>query len=94
MTFVLVMWTIWAVLVVLMAAIHLYRSNLAKNEEDQIFLDESFNSEKLEQEAIISRVAKVEPWIKASQWLVAAMTAVVVVYYIRDILLKLNIIGS
>jgi len=94
MTFVLVMWAIWAVLVVLMAAIHLYRSNLSKNEEDQIFLDESFNSEKLEQEAIISRVAKVEPWIRVSQWLVAAMTAVVVVYYIRDILLKLNLIGS
>jgi hypothetical protein len=88
------MWAIWAVLVVLMAAIHLYRSNLSKNEEDQIFLDESFNSEKLEQEAIISRVAKVEPWIRVSQWLVAAMTAVVVVYYIRDILLKLNLIGS
>ena len=94
MTFVPVMWTIWAILFVLMAVLYLYRYSIAKNEEDQIFLDESFNSEKLEQEAIISRVAKVEPWIKVSQWLVAAMTAVVVVYYVRDILLKLNIIGS
>ena len=94
MTFVPMMWTIWAVLVLLMAALHLYRSSLAKNEEDQIFLDESFNSEKAEQEAIVSRVAKVEPWLKVAQWLVAAMTAVVVVYYVRDILQQLNVIGS
>jgi hypothetical protein len=94
MTFVPVMWTIWAILFVLMAVLFLYRYSIAKNEEDQIFLDESFNSEKLEQEAIVSRITKLEPWIKVSQWLVAAMTVVVLVYYIRDILLKLNIIGS
>jgi hypothetical protein len=94
MTFVPVMWTIWAILFVLMAVLYLYRYSIAKNEEDQIFLDESFNSEKLEQEAIISRITKLEPWIKVSQWLVAAMTAVVLVYYIRDILHQLNVIGS
>ena len=94
MTFVPVMWTIWAVLFVLMAALYLYRSNLGKNEEDQIFLDESFNSEKAEQEAIVKRITKVEPWLKVSEWLVAAMTAVVLVYYVRDILHQLNVIGS
>ena len=94
MTFVPVMWMIWAVLFVLMAALYLYRSSLAKNEEDQIFLDESFNSEKLEQEAIISRITKIEPWLKVSEWLVAAMTAVVLVYYVHDILHQLNVMGS
>jgi Tfp pilus assembly protein PilN len=94
MTFVPVMWTIWAVLFVLMAALYLYRSNLTKNEEDQIFLDESFDAEKAEQAAIVSQIAKVEPWLKVSQWLVAAMTVVVLVYYIRDILLQFHIIGS
>jgi len=94
MTFVPVMWAIWAVLFLLMAALYLYRSNLAKNEEDQIFLDESFNSEKAEQEAIVLRISKIEPWLKVSEWLVGAMTAVVLVYYIHDILHQLNVIGS
>jgi hypothetical protein len=94
MTFVPVMWTIWAVLFVFMAALYLYRSNLAKNEEDQVFLDDAFNSEKAEQEAILSRITKVEPWLKVSEWLVATMTAVVLVYYVQDILHQLNVIGS
>jgi hypothetical protein len=86
------MWTVWGALVVLMAALHLYRSSLEKNEDDQIFLDDSFEHEKAEQSAIVAKVHKIEPALRVAQWLVVAMTAVVVVYYIHDILLQLNII--
>ena len=92
MTLVPIMWTVWGTLVVLMAALHLYRSSLEKNEDDQIFLDDSFEHEKAEQIAIVARVHKIEPALRVAQWLVAAMTVVVAVYYIHDILLQLNII--
>ena len=44
MTF--VMWTVWAAFVVFTAALYIYRSSLTRDEEDQIFLDDSFQHEK------------------------------------------------
>jgi hypothetical protein len=87
------MWTVWAVLVAATAALYIYRSSLTRDEEDQIFLDDSFEHEKAEQAAIVAKVQKVEPLLKLAQGLVVAMTAVVLIYYVRDILLHLNIIG-
>jgi hypothetical protein len=86
------MWLVWGVLVAIMAALHVYRSSLEKNEDDQIFLDESFEHEKTEQEAIVLKVNKVAPFLRVAQWLVAAMTIFVIAYYIRDILITLRLI--
>jgi hypothetical protein len=93
MTFVPVMWTVWAAIVVVTAALYIYRSNLTRDEEDQIFLDDSFEHEKAEQAAIVAKAQKIEPLLKVAQWLVVAMTAVVLIYYVRDILLHLNMIS-
>jgi hypothetical protein len=76
-----VMWIIWCILVVITAALYLYRSSLTRDEEDQIFLDDSFDHEKSAQVAILNRVEKVEPFIKTCSWLVAAATLFIVVYY-------------
>ncbi len=88
----MVMWGVWIAFALLLTVLYLYRSSLARDEEDQIFLDDSFNQEKAAQEAIAARVAKVEPWVRIARWMVVAMSVVVVVYYIRDILLQLNIV--
>ncbi|MGP8253948.1 MAG: hypothetical protein ACLQHF_18115 [Terracidiphilus sp.] len=93
MTFVPVMWTVWAALVVVTAGLYIYRSSLTRDEEDQIFLDDSFEQEKAEQAMIVAKVHKVEPLLKLAQWLVVAMTAVVLIYYVRDIMVHLNIIS-
>jgi hypothetical protein len=87
------MWTVWAVLVAATAALYIYRSSLTRDEEDQIFLDDSFEHEKAQQAAIIAKVQKVEPVLKLAQLLVVAMTVVVLIYYVHDILVHLNIIG-
>jgi hypothetical protein len=92
MTFAPVMWTIWTAFVAFTAALYIYRSSLTRDEEDQIFLDDSFEHEKAAQAVIVSKVAKVEPLVRVGRWLVVAMTVVVLAYYIRDILLKLNFI--
>jgi hypothetical protein len=92
MTFVPVMWTVWSAFVVFMAALYIYRSNLAKNEADQIFLDDSFSREQAEQAVIATKVAKVEPVVRVTRWLVVAMSAFVLAYYVRDILLQLHLI--
>jgi hypothetical protein len=94
MTFVPVMWVIWSALVVIMFGLYIYRSSLSRDEEGQIFLDEAFEQEKQAQATIVAKVTKVEPMIRVSQWLVLAMTVVVLVYYVRDILVHLNVIGG
>ena len=92
MTFMPIMWTVWGVLVALMLSLHVYKGSLEKNEDDQIFLDDSFEHEKAEQMAIVARVHKVEPALRLAKWLALAMTIVVIIYYIRDIMLQLNVI--
>jgi hypothetical protein len=94
MTFAPVMWTVWCALVAVMAALHIYRSNLTRDEEDQIFLDDSFEHERTAQAAIVAKVSKLEPVLRVAQWLVVGMTAIVLAYYVRDILVHLNVIGS
>jgi hypothetical protein len=83
--FVPVMWSVWGVLVVLLLAISLYASRLTRDEEDQIFLGESFDHEKSAQAAIVEKVNKVQPFKRMAMWLVGAMTLVVLAYYVFDI---------
>ena len=92
MTFVPIMWTVWGAFVFLMLSLHIYRGSLEKNEDDQIFLDDSFEHEKMAQMAIVAKVQKIEPALRIAKWLALAMTVVVVIYYIRDILVQLNVI--
>jgi hypothetical protein len=87
----IVVWSVWAAFALFMAVLYIYRSSLTRDEEDQIFLDESFDHEKAHQAAIAARVAKVEPLVSIARWLVVAMTVVVVGYYIRDVMLQLHI---
>ena len=87
-----VMWIIWSAFVLFAAALYIYRSSLTKNEEDQIFLDDSFSHEQAEQAAIASKVARVEPMVRIARWLVVGMTVIVIAYYVRDILLQLHLI--
>ncbi len=92
MTLVPIMWSVWGVFVALMISLHVYRGALEKNEDDQIFLDDSFDHERVAQMAIVAKVQKVEPALRVAKWLALAMTLVVIAYYIRDILLQLNVI--
>ncbi len=90
--FVPVMWIVWSAFFVFMAAMYIYRTNLTKNEEDQIFLDDSFDHEKAEQAVIASKVARIEPTVRIARWLVIAATVFVAAYYVRDILLQFHFI--
>lgn len=84
MTFVPVMWSVWVVLVVILAALFVYRSSLTKDEEDQIFLDDSFDHEKNAQAAIVAKVNKIQPYVRISLWLVGIASVFVIGYYLMD----------
>lgn len=84
MTFVPVMWAVWGVLVLVTAVIYLYRSRLSRDEDDQLFLDESFDQERSAQAEIVAKVSKVEPLLHVFLWIVAAATLFIIGYYIWD----------
>jgi hypothetical protein len=86
------LWSVWSAFALFLAVLHVYRSSLGRDEEDQIFLDDSFDHQKAEQAVITARVAKIDPWIRIASWLLAAMSVLVVIYYVRDVLLQLNIV--
>jgi hypothetical protein len=80
------MWTAWGVVVLFTVAIYLYRSNLQKNEEDQIFLDDSFEHERSAQAAIVAKVQKVEPVLRVALWLAGIASLCVIAYYVMDVI--------
>src|SRR5581483_10979845 len=73
-TMVPVIWSVWALCVLFVAVMYLYRSRLTRDEEDQIFLDDSFSHERTAQAAIAQKVQKIEPLVKGSLWLAGAAT--------------------
>ncbi len=78
------LWIAWATVVVITLALYVYRSSLTRDEEGQIFLDEAFDHEKAVQNAIVSKVNKLEPAVRASVALSALLTLVVLGYYAWD----------
>lgn len=84
MSIVPVIWVVWSTIVLLTAALYIYRSNLTRDEEDQIFLDDSFEHEKSAQAAIVAKVNKVQPILRIALWLVGITTLFLVGYYIVD----------
>jgi hypothetical protein len=85
MPFVPVMWSVWGFTVLVLIVMFLYRSRLTRDEEDQIFLDDSFSHERTAQQAIIARVNKVQPLIRVSEIVAAVATLFVIGYYLMDV---------
>jgi uncharacterized ion transporter superfamily protein YfcC len=79
------MWIVWGVITLIVAVLYLYRSRIQRDEEDQIFLDESFDHEKIAQAAIAQKVAKIQPVLLTFKWIFAAATVFVIGYYVWDI---------
>ena len=80
-----VLLSIWIACLLFAAIMFLYRSRLTRDEEDQIFLDDSFAHERTAQAAIVDKVNKIQPLVRASIWLTAGTTVILAVYYVYDI---------
>jgi len=80
------MWIVWCALVVIVAALKIYAIKLGRDEDDQLFLDDSFEQEKVNQAAIAARLSRVEPVLHLTLWVLGAATLFVIVYYILDMI--------
>lgn len=78
------MWTVWFVSILVFAAINMYTAHLAKNEEDQLYLYESSSHVKAEQDAMLARVEKIQPFKRVVFALAGLMTLFVIGYYVLN----------
>ena len=84
MTFFPIMLSVWILTIVFMAIMLIYRSRLSRDEEDQIFLDDSFTEHKVAQAAIVAKVQRVQPMVKGSELVAGAATLFVIGYFALD----------
>ena len=83
--YVLIMWAVWAAFVLLMIALKMYTGRLARDETDQLTLDEAFDTLKIEQAAIMAKVNRIKPFRRVVLGLTGVMSLVVVSYYVLDV---------
>jgi hypothetical protein len=80
-----VMVSLWGVSLALMLGVSIYAARLGRNEEAQIFLADSSNHVKQEQDAIAARVNRIRPFKRWVMVLAGAMTLLVVAYFLVDV---------
>jgi hypothetical protein len=78
---ILTMWIAWGAVVVVTLILFAYRGTIARDEEGQIFLHESFDYQEAVQAVIRSKIARIQPVVRTSLVLAALMTLAVIGYY-------------
>ena len=74
---------VWAVLAACFGALLIYRSQLTRYEDEQLFLNgEANNNVEQEQTEIVRRVTRIEPLVRICGGAVGLMTASVVGIYV------------
>jgi hypothetical protein len=58
------MLTVWGVLTAVLVILLIYRSTLTMREDDQLFLDDTKSAMEQEQQELIARVNKLNPFVK------------------------------
>jgi hypothetical protein len=79
------MWAVWAAFVLVMIVLKMYTDRLARDENDQLTLDEAFDTLKTEQAAIVAKINKLNPVRRVVFGLTGVMSLVVVGYYVLDV---------
>ncbi|HVJ09132.1 MAG TPA: hypothetical protein VM554_12190 [Acidisarcina sp.] len=84
MSIIPLMWALWAGLTTLLLILLLYRSNLTRYEEDQVFLDESSEHHNQDNQALLRKVNRVTPLVKIVTVCTCVMTAAILGFYVWD----------
>jgi hypothetical protein len=80
----LVLWIVWAGVCAIMLILLGYRGTLTRYEEDQIFLDDAGNHQQQEQNAILMKVQKITPYVRASITATCVLSACIIGFYVWD----------
>lgn len=84
------LWIAWAVVTTVLLALLVYRSNLTRYEEDQLFLDDASEHQHKEQETILKKVNRIQPFVRAFTVTTCVMTVAIVGIYVYDAIKQFN----
>jgi hypothetical protein len=84
MSIIPLMWALWAGLTTTLLVLLLYRSNLTRYEEDQIFLEESSERQNTYQQELLKKVNRITPFVKIVTVCTCVMTAAILGFYVWD----------
>ena len=84
MNYVMGMWIVWGTLAVVLLGLLMYRGNLTRYEDDQLFLDDSNEMEHRAQDEILRKIKKIEPVIRIFGGVTGLVTVAIVGFYVYD----------
>jgi hypothetical protein len=86
MSTVLVIWTVWGALGLVLLALIVYRASITRAEEDQLFLEDTSTMQQQEQELIMKRVKPIETMIRIFGGAEGVVTLGILGFYLMDAL--------
>jgi len=74
----------WGVVTTVLVILLIYRGTLTMHEDDQLFLDEAESQMQQEQAALISKIDKLQPYVRAMMAGSGALLALLVALLVYD----------
>lgn len=84
MSYVIVVWIVWAALGLILLGLIMYRGNITRYEEDRLFLDDASEMQHQEQELLLKKVKRIEPVIRIFGGAEGVVTLGIVAFYLMD----------
>jgi len=84
MHFIPTLWIVWAVFAAVLLMLLLYRGTITRYEDDQLFLDDISDRQHKENDAIIAKLAKIQPFLRVFTGLTSILTATIIGLYAWD----------
>lgn len=80
----LILWIVWAGVLALLLILLAYRGTLTRYEEDQLFLDEAGDHQKKEQNELLAKVNKIQPFVRIATGATCVLSACILGFYVWD----------
>jgi hypothetical protein len=84
MSAMVVLWIVWAGVLAILLILLAYRGTLTRYEEDQLFLDEAGDHQKKEQNELLAKVNKIQPFVRVATGATCVLTACIIGVYVWD----------
>jgi hypothetical protein len=79
-----VLWIVWGVFAAILLSLLLYRGTITRYEDDQLFLDDISERQHKENDAIIRKLAKIQPFLRVFTGVTSILTAAIIGIYAWD----------
>lgn len=85
-----VLWIVWAGVAAILLILLGYRGTLTRYEEDQLFLANAGSHHEQQQNAILSKVQKIQPYVRAAITATSVLSACILGLYVWDAIRNLS----